>query len=142
MIAWQGKNVPADELQLKVPMLDYDCTFGDAGNTITTATAHGKLRMHDFRLEKKRPIKDIQLDKQPLTRILQSSTDGKLLVATNIGQVFHVDPKTNYSIVKKFNHAHGTITDMDFSATQSQFCTGSSSITISEFGPTSAHLLT
>lgn len=132
--------MPADELQLKVPMLDYDCSFGDQGNTITTATAYGKLRMHDFREAKKRPIKDIKLDKHPLTRILQRSADNKLIVSSNIGQVFYVDPKANYSIVKKFNDAQGCITDMDLSASQTQFCTGSRCIIGSQFGSAPAGL--
>lgn len=139
-ILWEGKNVPADELQLKVPMLDYDCTFGDHGNTITTATAYGKLRMHDFREVKKRPIKDIKLDKHPLTRILQRSADNKLIVSSNIGQVFYVDPKANYSIVKKFNNAQGCITDMDLSTSQTQFCTGKFWLTPSESRPPSESL--
>ena len=42
-IFWEGKNVPADELQLKVPMHDLDCVFTEDGNTLYTSTAYGKV---------------------------------------------------------------------------------------------------
>lgn len=40
---WTAKNVPADELQLKVPMFDTSCTFADEANLLYTATAYGKV---------------------------------------------------------------------------------------------------
>jgi hypothetical protein len=41
---WEGKNVPADELQLKIPMSDTDCSFTEEGNVLFVCTAFGKVR--------------------------------------------------------------------------------------------------
>ena len=122
-IVWEGKNVPADELQLKVPMSDLDCAFANQGQTLVTSTAYGKVRLFDFRVNKKRPVKDKQLDKNALTSLCFLNQSNSLLVGSNIGEVYSLDHTKDWSINKKFNDAHGTITDIQATHNGKHFCT-------------------
>ena len=124
-VVWEGKNVPADELQLKVPMSDLDCAFADQGQTLVTATAYGKLRLFDFRVNKKRPVRDKQLDKHALTSLCFLNGSNSLLVGSNVGEVYRLEHAKDWAISRKFNDAHGTITDIQATGNGKHFCSSS-----------------
>lgn len=130
-VFWEGKNVPADDLQLKVPMIDLDCCFSDNSNILTTSTAFGKvtasdqIRQYDFRVDKRRPLKDVAVDKFPLGKVLVKESNNNIYLGADSGEVFVLDPRNNFQVIKKLHDGHGTITDMRFSADQKSLATTS-----------------
>jgi len=130
-VFWEGKNVPADDLQLKVPMLDLDCCFSHNANLLTTCTAFGKvetpqqIRQYDFREQNRRPLKDVAVDRFPLQKVLVREADHQVYLGADSGEVFVLDQRKNFQVVKKLLEAHGTITDMRFSADEKALATTS-----------------
>lgn len=130
-VFWEAKNVPADDLQLKVPMLDLDCCFSHGANLLTTCTAYGKvaspqqIRQYDFRVDKRRPLKDVIVDKFPLEKVLVREAENHIYLGADSGEVFVLDQRKNFQVIKKLVDAHGTITDMRFSADQRALATTS-----------------
>ena len=122
-VCWEGRNVPADELQLKIPMSDNDCSFSEDGNILTVCTAYGKMRVYDFRLNKRRPIRDVQVDRHPLLS-LRPTPAGDILLGSNVGEVFRMESRKEYQLLRKYNEAHGAVTSLSVSEGGNLFCSG------------------
>jgi hypothetical protein len=83
-----------------------------------------QVRFYDLRESKKRPTFDYQIDKHGLGSLVSLQDNQHILCGSNIGEVFMLDRRKNCHIVRKFNEAHGTITDMDLHRNGGYFCTG------------------
>lgn len=60
VVSWRGKNVPNDELDLKVPINDVDAFFFNSKN-VACANNDYKVRLYDVRGNKTKPYQDIHL---------------------------------------------------------------------------------
>lgn len=81
-----------------------------------------EVRKYDFRVAKKRPLEDIMIDKYGLVKIKCNQSTGNLLTVANTGQIYNLNPSDNLHIVKKYNEAQGTVTDISFSEDFRYFC--------------------
>ena len=65
LITWTGKNVPNDELDLRVEVNDVDGVFFKKGSSLACAHVHNKVRIYDVRSNKQKPAADyhLKLDK-------------------------------------------------------------------------------
>ena len=122
-VEWEGRNVPADELQLPIPMLDHAGVFSEEGHMLTVSTAHGKVRMYDFRVNKRRPVKDVQVDRHALWSVQARESD--VLVGSNVGEVFRLEPRKDLGLLRKYNQAHGAVTSLALSDSGDLFCSAS-----------------
>lgn len=61
LITWNGKNVPNDELDLKVPINDVDATFFKNKACLACANNDSKVRVYDVRSNKQKPSADYHL---------------------------------------------------------------------------------
>lgn len=79
LITWNAKNVPNDDLDLRVPVNDVDATFFKGGKQLACAHAHNKVRVYDVRTNKQKPSADYHLkldlvyNKTFLTKIVVNS---------------------------------------------------------------------
>ena len=58
VVSWSAKNVPNDELELKVPIFDIDGLFYNEGNNLAVLHKDRKLRLYDIKKGQRRPIVD------------------------------------------------------------------------------------
>ncbi len=78
IVSWSGKNVPNDELDLRVPINDVDATFFKNKSSLACANADSKIRVYDVRTNRQRASADYQLKLEKvytranLTRIIVS----------------------------------------------------------------------
>ncbi|VDP12021.1 unnamed protein product [Soboliphyme baturini] len=63
-----AKNVPHDELNLRIPVWIRDLRFVD-DNVVATCTAHYQIRGYDLRSGRRRPFVDIKFGDHPITAI-------------------------------------------------------------------------
>ena len=61
LVVWNGKNVPNDELDLRVPVNDTDATFFKNRSCLACAHADSKIRIYDIRSNKQKPSADYHL---------------------------------------------------------------------------------
>ena len=61
IVSWNGKNVPNDELDLRVPVNDTDATFFNNKNCLACAHSDSKIRVYDVRTNKQKPSADYHL---------------------------------------------------------------------------------
>lgn len=61
VISWNGKNVPNDELDLRVPINDVDAVFFKNKSLLACAHADNKIRVYDVRTNRQKPSADYHL---------------------------------------------------------------------------------
>lgn len=115
--SWKGKNVKADELQLKVPMYDLAADFVDNGNGLFVVNGNAKVRFFDLKAVQKRPTIDHTITREFRTRALGSviaRNDNIIVTANYEGTIFVMDRRQDCKEIGKFTSAHGAITDLAF----------------------------
>lgn len=75
VVSWSAKNVPNDELELKVPVFDVDGLCYNEGNNLAALHKDRKLRLYDVKKGQRRPILDKEFteEKTNFTTMAQSS---------------------------------------------------------------------
>jgi hypothetical protein len=95
LVVWNGKNVPNDELDLRVPVNDTDATFFKNRNCLACTHADSKIRVYDVRTNKQKPSADYHLKlekvytKASLTNIRVSTlNDNIFCVSNDLGAIY------------------------------------------------------
>lgn len=109
-IAWEAKNVPHDNLNLRVPVWITAIDILDE-NTIVTGTAHKHIRLYDLRTSQ-RPIKSFDLDSDFRVASLKVTHDSRLVVGDTGGNQFFYDVPS-FRPVRTFKGATGSIRSID-----------------------------
>ena len=119
LVTWTGKNVPNDELDLKVPVNDVDATFFKNGSSLACAHALNKVRVYDVRTNKQKPSSDFHLkldkvyNKSYLTKIeVNPHDESKFYIANDLGAIYECDIRKSMLTVGKFKSINSTVTDM------------------------------
>jgi hypothetical protein len=96
-ITWKAKNLPNDELDLRVPIYDVDIAQAkDNANVFYTATGHGEIRKYDRKV-KNRPVQDKQIYNRKINRMVLTDDQNYLIVGDTVGNIFMLDHrKSNY----------------------------------------------
>jgi ribosome biogenesis protein NSA1 len=89
-VVWKAKNLPHDELDMKVPMWDVDCVYLPNKNVIYTGTAYGEIRMYDRKV-KPRPVEDHHLFKSKINRLIISHCENYLIMGDTFGHISFLD---------------------------------------------------
>jgi hypothetical protein len=90
-VTWRAKNLPNDELDLKVPIYDVDLAQTKNSNVFFTATAYGDIRKYDRNVNSKRPVCNKQIYNRKINRMILTNDDNYLIVGDTIGNVFLLD---------------------------------------------------
>lgn len=95
IIVWNGKNVPNDELDLRVPINDVDATFFKNKSCLACANNDSKVRVYDVRTNRQKPSADYHLKlekvytKMNLTKIIVShENENTFYISNDLGGVY------------------------------------------------------
>ena len=112
---WQARNLPDDELDIKVPIFDTGLAMIDtAGRVLATSTGFGEVRHYDVRAQRK-VISNAQVTKESmlLNNIARSKVNEHLLyVVTQEGNPLVLDRRFNCRVVRKMPGNKGTVRDI------------------------------
>ncbi len=108
-ISWEAKNVPHDNLNLRVPIWITAVEILDE-NTIVTGTAYKHIRLYDIRANQ-RPVKSFNLDGDYRVAALRS-IDSDILVGDTAGNQYMFDLGT-FRQLRTFKGATGSIRAFD-----------------------------
>ncbi len=116
---FKAKNVPDDEVRLRVPVWVTDVTFIKPdidGNSdlIVTGTGYKDVRMYDMRTGRQ-PVKNFNTGAFRVTRILPTQSGDELLVSDTIGTCMLWDLRTERRC-RSYRGCNGAIRDMSMSA--------------------------
>lgn len=111
VVVWRGKNVPHDELDLKVPIHDIDGLFFNEGNSLAICHKDRKIRLYDVKKGQKRPTLDKQYseEKTNFTKMNISPCKNYIYFGNAQGSVFVADFRKDLKVVNKIKGANGTI---------------------------------
>jgi WD40 repeat protein len=119
IITWSGKNVPNDDLDLRVPINDTDATFFRNKNSLACAHADSKVRIYDIRTNKQKPSADYHLKlekvytKANLTKIRVSPLNENMFYVSNdLGAIYECDIRHQMRVTGKFKGINSTVTDI------------------------------
>eukprot|EP00116_Pleurobrachia_bachei_P006371 sb/3466633/ len=103
---WQSKNVPRDELDLRVPVWARSlCEMGDSGgNVFCVGTQYHQLRLYDRRT-KRRPVQELNWGELPVTCI--TSRGDNVFFGNGKGDLTRVDVRAINRDVVKYKGAAG-----------------------------------
>jgi ribosome biogenesis protein NSA1 len=90
-LTWRAKNLPNDELDLKVPIYDVDLAQTKNPNVFFTATGYGEIRKYDRGVNSKRPVCNKQIYNRKINRIVLTHDDNYLIVGDVLGNIFLLD---------------------------------------------------
>jgi WD40 repeat protein len=111
-LKWQAKNLPNDELDLKIPVYDTGAVFCSE-RVIAVSNGYGNVRHYDVRASRK-AISNVTITKKDmmLTHILQSKVnENHLYVVTQEGNPIMLDRRFNCRVIRKMPGAKGTARD-------------------------------
>jgi ribosome biogenesis protein NSA1 len=109
-VVWQAKNVPHDNLNLRVPIWITAIDILDA-NTIVTGTAYKHIRVYDVRTNQ-RPIKSFDLDSDFRVSALKLTEDSQIVVGDTGGNQYFFD-FPSFRPLRTFKGATGSIRSID-----------------------------
>ncbi|KAJ2713614.1 Ribosome biogenesis protein nsa1 (NOP7-associated protein 1) [Coemansia spiralis] len=93
---FKSKNVPNDNLDLRVPVWITDIQFLDDNTStpqLAVSTGHRQIRIYDAKAQP-RPVHSWTPSKHPIYHILASHTRPELYFADNMGNLSHLDLRT------------------------------------------------
>jgi hypothetical protein len=95
--SWRAKNVPNDELNLRIPIYDVDVAFSASNNNVFhTATAYGEIRTYDRKIKPK-PVNDVKVSERKINTMALSPCENYLTIGDAIGGVFMLDKRKSNS---------------------------------------------
>ena len=113
---WQARNLPDDELDIKVPIFDkgvVECDPG-VGRVLATCTGYGEIRHYDIRAQR-RAVSNVSVTKDLLllSHIAQSViNEHHLYVITQEGHPIVVDRRVNCRVVRTMPGSKGSVRDI------------------------------
>lgn len=122
---WMAKNLPNDELDLKIPIWDTSLEYLSRLNpySLVTCTAYCDVREYDTRCPRK-PVTNVklfgnesgkdryQLRELYLSKIMQSQlNENHVYTITQEGHPILLDRRQNYKILRKMPGAKGSVRD-------------------------------
>jgi ribosome biogenesis protein NSA1 len=97
--SWRAKNVPNDELDLKVPIFDTDVAYSkQSPNLFYTATGYGEIRTYD-RKTRPRPMNDKKVFDRKINRMVISNCENYLTVGDTVGHVYMLDKRKSKYLI-------------------------------------------
>jgi ribosome biogenesis protein NSA1 len=129
-IVWKSKNVPRDNLNLRVPIwitaldsLKNDEQSVSNGVNLISGTAYKQLRIYDSR-SSPRPIKSFDVCDYPVTNVKSFGNRDYALVTDSVGSIYQYDLRTERKMFS-FKSSGGSIRGISVSDDESRFlCVG------------------
>ena len=104
---WRSKNLPNDNLNLRVPVHFTSLEYVD-NNVLCTGSANGSIRLYDIRVNRRPVMINDELCKNNYIRHLKLSYDNNVLISDNNSNLFNVDLR-NLKLINGFKGISGAI---------------------------------
>jgi hypothetical protein len=92
-VSFKTKNLPNDELDLQIPILDVDlCQSKQNHNIFYTATGYGEIRTYDKKV-KPRPILNKEIIKNKINKLALSNCENYLTIGDVFGHIYMLDKR-------------------------------------------------
>ncbi|KAJ2779413.1 Ribosome biogenesis protein nsa1 (NOP7-associated protein 1) [Coemansia javaensis] len=122
---FKSKNVPNDNLDLRVPVWITDMQFiGDDASapTIAVSTGYKQIRIYDAKVQP-RPVHNWTPSKHPILHILASHTRPELYFADNMGNMNQLDMRTG-KVIGGYKGIAGAVKSLALSEDGSRVAVG------------------
>ena len=108
-IDFTAKNLPNDELSLKIPIYDSDLIeIQNNPRLFYVSTGYGEIRMYDKKASSK-PILNSKILKNKINKITLCKNDNYLIIGDTKGNCHMLDIRKNFNICKNFKGNNGSI---------------------------------
>ena len=108
-IDFTAKNLPNDELSLKIPIYDSDLyEIQNNPRLFYVSTGYGEIRMYDKKASSK-PILNSKIFKNKINKITLCKNNNYLIVGDTKGNCHMLDIRKNFNICKNFKGNNGSI---------------------------------
>ena len=108
-IDFNSKNLPNDELSLKIPIYDSDLIeIQNNPRSFYVSTGYGEIRMYDKKASSK-PILNSKIFKNKINKITLCKNNNYLIVGDTKGNCHMLDIRKNFNICKNFKGNNGSI---------------------------------
>ena len=108
-IDFTAKNLPNDELSLKIPIYDSDLIeIQNNPRSFYVSTGYGEIRMYDKKASSK-PILNSKIFKNKINKITLCKNNNYLIVGDTKGNCHMLDIRKNFNICKNFKGNNGSI---------------------------------
>ena len=108
-IDFTAKNLPNDELSLKIPIYDSDLIeIQNNTRSFYVSTGYGEIRMYDKKASSK-PILNSKIFKNKINKITLCKNNNYLIVGDTKGNCHMLDIRKNFNICKNFKGNNGSI---------------------------------
>ena len=97
--SWRAKNVPNDELNLRVPIFDVDVAFSAQNNNVFhVSTGYGEIRTFDKKV-KPRPVNDKKVFDRKINKMVISNCENYLTVGDTVGNIYMLDKRKSNILI-------------------------------------------
>lgn len=111
-IEFRGKNVPNDELNLRIPMYDtYAVESVSNPRNVYVSTAYGDIRLYDKKASP-RPVQNIKVSKNKINKIIPARDENCLIMCDVTGYCAMLDVRKKMVPVKNFRGNTGSVRDI------------------------------
>ena len=113
---FRAKNVPHDNLELRVPVWLTDICFTDnqSANRIAVVSRYGHIRLYDTRGNQRRPVLAMEWPDEILTAASSTSTEHEIIVGSSTGFIAQYDLRmTHKGLRRKYRGCTGGIRSID-----------------------------
>ena len=113
---FRAKNVPHDNLELRVPVWLTDICFTDnqSANKIAVVSRYGHIRLYDTRGNQRRPVLAMEWPDEILTAASSTSTEHEIIVGSSTGFIAQYDLRmTHKGLRRKYRGCTGGIRSID-----------------------------
>ena len=112
-IEFKAKNVPNDELNLRVPMFD---TWAEESKinprNVYISTGYGDIRVYDKKASPK-PVMNVNVNKNKINKIVLAKDENCLIMCDSKGYCSMLDIRKKFVPVKNFRGNSGSVQDIE-----------------------------
>ena len=111
-VEFRGKNLPNDELNLRIPMYDtYAVESVSNPRNVYVSTAYGDIRLYDKKASP-RPVMNIKVGKNKINKIIPARDENCLIMCDVTGYCAMLDVRKKMVPVKNFRGNTGSVRDI------------------------------
>ena len=111
-VEFRGKNLPNDELNLRIPMYDtYAVESVSNPRNVYVSTAYGDIRLYDKKASP-RPVINIKVGKNKINKIIPARDENCLIMCDVTGYCAMLDVRKKMVPVKNFRGNTGSVRDI------------------------------
>ena len=111
-IEFKAKNLPHDELNLKIPIYDTSaCEVKSNPRNVYVATGYGDIRLYDMKASAK-PVVNKNVSKNKINKIIMTKDENCVVIADVKGYCAMLDVRKGLAPFRNFRGNHGSVRDV------------------------------